>query len=117
MLKYEEATLYQNWYYKDLVRHRVGGPAYISKERGVNCHESHFVGGVKHNLNAPAYSRVSVSGGKICDSYMVAGLYHRVDGPAYAEGDYYEWWINGVEYTEEDFNRIMKVKNAKAQEN
>ena len=39
------------------------------------------------------------------------GKPHREDGPAieYASGKK-EWWVNGVEYTEEEFNQWLEKK-------
>ena len=41
--------------------------------------------------------------------WRLNGNLHREDGPAieYANGTKY-WWLNGKEYTEEEFNRATK---------
>jgi hypothetical protein len=43
-------------------------------------------------------------------SYLVNGQLHRTDGPALEWGDKLEWWIDGIQYLEEDFSRILKLK-------
>ena len=43
--------------------------------------------------------------------WFLNGKYHRVDGPAieYANG-YKCWFLNGIEYTESEFNKRMNLK-------
>ena len=37
------------------------------------------------------------------------GRLHRTDGPAFIDfSGYKEWWINGIEYSKEEFNKIME---------
>jgi hypothetical protein len=45
--------------------------------------------------------------------YNEEGKYHRIDGPAIEWSDgYKEWWVNGVRYTEEEFNELVKMSNS-----
>ena len=39
------------------------------------------------------------------------GLRHRIDGPAVVSADgYKEWWINGVEYTKNEYHLQLKLQ-------
>lgn len=44
--------------------------------------------------------------------FLVNGKFHREKGPAveYSDGEK-EWWIHGVQYTEEEFNQLLEKKN------
>ena len=107
MFKYRKATLYQKWYYGVNKYHRVGGPAYIEVGKDSGLENEYIVGGVEHNLNGPSdYSK--------CYFYReLAGKLHCITGPAVTRNWTDEWYINGIEYTEDAFNRIMKVEDAK----
>ena len=38
------------------------------------------------------------------------GIQHREDGPAFEASGYREWWINGEELTEDEFNSYLAKK-------
>ena len=41
--------------------------------------------------------------------YRVDGKLHREDGPAIEHSDgSKEWWVNGVQFTEEEFKNLVK---------
>ena len=41
------------------------------------------------------------------------GIQHREDGPAFeASNGYREWWINGEELTEDEFNSYLAKKSS-----
>ena len=77
--------------------HRVNGPAYSLG------YSLHYIGGMLHNLNGPVYLTTYSSEYAICDKD------HCITGPDRICIDSCSWHINGVEYTEEEFNRIMKI--------
>jgi hypothetical protein len=58
-----------------------------------------------HRENEPAI--VYISGATI---YFLNGKKHREDGPAIDFQNIKEWYINGVQYSEEEFLRIVKMK-------
>ena len=61
-----------------------------------------------HRLDGPA---VEYAAGT--KEWYVDGELHRVDGPAieYSSGDHY-WYVDGLEYSEEDFNQLIKEAKA-----
>jgi hypothetical protein len=58
-----------------------------------------------HRENEPAV--VYIGGAKM---YFVNGRKHREDGPAIDFKNIKEWYIDGVQYSEEEFLRIVKMK-------
>lgn len=59
------------------------------------------------------YEEISITGKKF-HSWYKNNLLHREDGPAIEwEDGQQQWWIEGVEYKEEEFNTYMKKKNLK----
>ena len=77
--------------------HRVGGPAY--KEG----YDLHCIGGMIHDLNSPAYYT------DMAYEYSLGNNEHCITGPSRFIHGYARWFVNDIEYTEEEFNRIMKV--------
>lgn len=66
--------------------------------------------GLPHNENGPAWQHENDK------EYFVNGKRHRVDGPAVEHEDgHKEWFINGIEYTKEEFQQwlIKKEMNEK----
>ena len=65
-----------------------------------------------HRENGPAHVSWYKNGQKMYDMYYINGEYHREDGPAieYANDDK-EWWLDGEDYTEEEF--IAKTRPTK----
>jgi hypothetical protein len=43
-------------------------------------------------------------------AYFQHGKRHRLDGPAVHDSLRENWYINGIEYTKEEFLRIVKLK-------
>ena len=42
---------------------------------------------------------------------LPSGRYHREDGPAIDNGDDYKWWyLNNVEYTEQEYKRKTRSR-------
>ena len=62
--------------------------------------------GKRHRVDGPA---IEYQNGD--REYFFNGKHHRVDGPAIDYEDYKEWWINGEEYSEENFNKYVKMAN------
>lgn len=69
---------------------------------------------IRHREDGPAI--VYTDGGK---EWYVDGLHHRIDGPAVdwvikhgVEGNYKEYWLDGIMYTKEEFDEeIKKIKS------
>lgn len=41
--------------------------------------------------------------------WHLKNVWHRLDGPAIEfDNGYFEWWINGIKYSEEDYNIIIQ---------
>lgn len=80
--------------------HCENGPAVES-----NYGKQWLINGQFHRTDGPA-----VEAGNSLE-FWVEGKLHRIDGPAvmnYQNNGTYtsEWWIEGVQYTEEDFKRV-----------
>lgn len=96
------------WYY-GIDYHRIGGPAHVKEFNGSEeCSEGFFIAGTYHNLNSYADKSSSE---RYKDYYLVGNL-HNITGPARVSTFYSIFYINGTAYTEEEYNRILKVKNA-----
>ncbi len=54
--------------------------------------------GIPHRTDGPA--RIFNDGTK---SWYIDGRLHRTDGPAVESEDITEWWVKGVQYSEEEF--------------
>ena len=109
-------------------RHRIDGPAVIDPD-----HEEWWLNGQLHRVDGPAFTQ---SHGRIRgvpytqELWYQNGQLHRIDGPAVTDPDHEEWWLNdqlhriggpalvahmrtewwveGVKFTEEDYNNLMK---------
>lgn len=90
------------WWFNGLP-HRENNPADIRKDGS----KYWYFNGQKHRVGGPAVEKSD--GTKIWRQYNEM---HRLDGPAveYADGTK-EWWIDGKQYSEEDFNHIIEKKN------
>ena len=66
-----------------------------------------FLDGALHREDGPAVHYASQS----YRAWFVNGVKHREDGPAEIWMDVKRWWINGIEYTKEDFNQWLEKKN------
>jgi hypothetical protein len=98
------------YYYKDgiisskhyggKILHRIGGPA-VERASGIR---EWYVDGKLHRVDGPA---TEFPDGTKC--WYVNDTCHRTDGPAieWFNGDR-EWWIDGEEYAEYDFNKLIK---------
>jgi hypothetical protein len=94
-------------WYKEGKLHREDGPAV----EYINGYEEWFIEGERHREDGPAI--------KCCDGdkkWFIKGKLHREDGPAIECGNgpdssiYKEWWIEGFEYTEKQFNKKVNTK-------
>ena len=83
-------------------RHRIKGPA-IKCTDGT---EQWFVNGRLHRLNGAATDINRINGRK---SRYLNDNCHCINGPAIKAGSKKAWYINGVAYSEADYNRIMKI--------
>ena len=105
MLRYRETSVTYRWYYGIHELHRIGGPA-INWKDGAN---EWFISGRRHRLNGPVFESVSDY-----RDWSLNDKLHCIEGHAVERADgTREWWVSGVRYAERDFNRIMKIKNAK----
>lgn len=97
------------WYWKGVI-HRKNGPAILGRnyECGNWCMKSWYQNGVLHRKNGPA---VEENNG--VKEWWVNGKLHREDGPAVEISNLKFWLLNDVEYTEEQYNKIMEniIKN------
>ena len=59
--------------------------------------------GYLHHRRAPAFDNGTIK------LYFVHGVRHSLTGPAYEHANgHKEWWIEGKQYSEEEFNKIVK---------
>ena len=80
--------------------HREDGPA-VEWDCGS---EEWFWNGVRHRTDGPACTFNEGS-----TEWYINGKLHREDGPAFVWGEDAQWWLEGKEYTEEQFNRAIKL--------
>lgn len=86
-----------------LIPHREDGPAF----KYFDGNKEYFTNGKRHRDNGPAF----IWGDNY--EYWVNGKLHRLDGPALFHAskkvlgipEIYKYYINGQEYTKEDFKR------------
>ena len=92
------------WYHLGKL-HRFKGPAIINYSQGS---KSWYQYGKPHRKNGPA---VEENNG--VKEWWVNGKLHREDGPAVEISNLKFWLLNDVEYTEEQYNKIMEniIKN------
>lgn len=86
-------------------RHRIYGPAYISKRYQV---QEWFKEGKRHRENGPAviHKKNSV--------WFYEGKLHRLDGPAVVElGGPKQYWIHGVKYSKKQYECEIKRRKRK----
>lgn len=101
-------------WFKDNKPHRLDGPA----KEYADGSKLYYVNGKLHKENGPA--AILANGGK---EYWKNGKKHNLNGPAvfypnglqmdrrpYLPEGYKEYWIDGIKYTEEDFNYITRKK-------
>jgi len=70
-----------------------------------NISGAYFKGYEIHRKNKPAIEH------KYCKSWYIDGKKHRDDGPAVEYGNGYKYWyLNGKEYSEEEYLKIMNLK-------
>ena len=63
---------------------------------------------MSHNLSDPSHSSQGY------EEYSLAGVFHNISGFSIKSSGWYGFYINGVEYTEEEYNRILKVNDVRA---
>lgn len=112
-------------WWKNGLRHRDDGPAFIINNR----HESWYHNGKHHRVNKPACISYNDEGKIVGECWIYKGKLHRLDGPAikYNNKDIYQkdhddflflytenetkmknFFIYGVEYDENKWNKIVK---------
>jgi len=65
-----------------------------------------YQNGLIHRLDGPAVE--PVTGSKF---WCQNGILHRLDGPAVeCANGHKQWWIEGKDYTEEEFNKITNPR-------
>ena len=84
--------------------HREDGPSFIDVEGG---YTAWYLNDQLHREDGPALEYEF--GDK---SWYLNGKLHCTLGPAinWDDGSYIKWFINGVEYSEEEFNKMVKEK-------
>jgi hypothetical protein len=89
-------------YYWNGQLHRADGPA---QEWPTHRYKAWYLYGKFHREDGPA--RECVDG----KEWYYHGKLHREDGPAieYTNGNK-EWYLQGTEYTEEEYGRLVKLK-------
>lgn len=97
----------KEWWVNDKL-HRIGKPA-IESPLGAKYW---YFNGKLHRENGPA-----IEYGPHKEWYK-HDKRHRLDGPALEtmndkENIIYEWWIEGIQYTEEEFNNYLEKKKLK----
>ena len=85
--------------------HNVNNPALVSDNGNVL---SFLICGRWHRLNEPAWYNKNF---KIVGRFLSGGA-HNITGPAIITGNKLQWYINDVEYLEEEYNEILKINNA-----
>lgn len=100
---YEEKEGTQAWYVHGKLHRENDSPAIIR----ANGTKEWFFNNVHHrdnNLPAIEYA----DGDKV---WYVHGKLHRENGPAYeSEEEGNEWWIENIQYSEEEFNNYLEKK-------
>jgi len=110
---------YLSVWYKNGVKHRDNGkPAYVEKFGS----QEWWVNGKLHRENGPAqifkYSMEDISEEDVNDIdeddlhveiYSQKGVMHNLNGPAYVSKFEKSYYINGVEYTKEEYNKQINV--------
>ena len=85
--------------------HRIGGPA----KHYPNGREEWYLDGRLHRIGGPAI----ISPAEDVVAWYLVGLPHRLDGPAVENKGIQSWYINGIQYSKEDFDdKIAEYKEA-----
>lgn len=94
-------------YYKNNQLHREDGPAIEWK----NGSKHWYFHGLLHRTDGPAIDLFAPYLGYTIKKWSINGKWHREDGPAVEWGNgYKEWWIDGQQLTEDQFNHWLKDK-------
>ena len=101
---YKDGTII--WYNSSGRRHRINAPA-IQYTSGT---EKWFVNGILHRLNGYA-TTVNINKVDSIKSMVLNGDSHCINGcPAIQHTSGTKaWYINGTNYSEADYNRILKI--------
>jgi antitoxin component YwqK of YwqJK toxin-antitoxin module len=84
--KNSNGMVYVRQYFKNSLRHRDIGPAWLDYfSSGVIRTEVFMYNGLYHREHKPAYIEYYSCGSKQAESYYINGKCHRGDGPAYIE--------------------------------
>lgn len=84
-------------FYENGKLHKTDGPAYIRIHKVLGS-KSYYIEGFLHREDGPA---IEYDWGD--NEWYQYGLLHRLDGPAVKILGQNEWWISGVQYSEEQF--------------
>jgi hypothetical protein len=82
--------------------HREGAPA-IEHSNG---NKQWYINGKLHREDGPA-----VENNDGCKLWYINDLLHRTDGPAIESPAGKSWWINGVRYSQKEYELIYCPKN------
>lgn len=99
----------ENSWYKNGLMENEDGPAYIK----FNCTTREIVArnyykqGQLHREGGPAMIMTLIGSLEECKWWYQYGKFHNLRGPSY-EGEMTCWAINGVMYSEEEYNNIIK---------
>ena len=77
----------------DGMRHRLDGPA-IEWSDGV---KEWWVAGIRHREGGPAVEFYDIN-----KEWWINGKRHREDGPAIIRGNYYGWFLDGIEFSSKE---------------
>lgn len=103
-------------WWQDNVMHRVDGPAFISTSDTHRCCDW-YLKGKRHRDNLPAVEYTHFEGGKpiwYINEWYQYDKRHRIDGPAIEStysGHKNKYYINGIEYTEQEFKQVQNNIN------
>lgn len=87
--------------YKGLWHREDEGAALINTD----CNRAEwYKHGMCHRINGPAIIEIDAN----IEVWLQNNLRHRVDGPALITDTSVEWWIEGTEYTEIEYNNVVK---------
>ena len=87
-------------WYKNGNWHREDGPAI---EYADGDYQEWWLNGKRHREDGPAYID-----GDYYQEWYLNGKLHREDGPAVINGDKQVWYLNGIEYSKEEYYKKLK---------
>jgi len=100
---YKDGTITFDERDKTKVLHRIGGPAVEKADGDIYW----YIDNKLHRVGGPAVEFANKS-----ENWYMYGKRHRLDGPAVEFADGTKWWyVDSEEYTEKQFDKIMKEVN------